>query len=145
MCTIEEIICLVIMVFIAIKDIKTREVSVLVLVAAGVAGISYHLIAQELDWWLIIAGAIVGGCFLIIGKITKEKIGYGDGLVISLLGLFVGFWNILVILSITFFLLLCVSIPVMCKKKMSKNYTLPFLPFLAGGYFCFLIMGGSGI
>jgi len=46
------------------------------------------------------------------------------------------------VLSVTFFLLVCVSVPVLCIEKMSRKYTLPFLPFLAGGYVCFLLMGG---
>lgn len=143
---ISDILCLLILIVAAIRDVKTHSVSVWMLGICGMGSILYtvyQLATGEINCWLIVTGAIVGGCFLIISKVTGESFGYGDSFMILFLGIFVGFWRILTILSIAFLLLLCVTIPVLWKKKMSRKCSLPFLPFLTGGYLWFMILGGS--
>lgn len=138
-----EIICLSFLTAASVKDIQTRKVSVLLLAAAGIAGLIYQMCAKEMDWMMILGGAAVGGIFLLISKVTREGLGYGDSIGIGVLGIFLGFLRVLTVISITFFLLLCVSIPILWRKKMSKKYTLPFYPFLMGGYLCLLWMEGA--
>lgn len=143
MCAINEGVCLLILIAAAVKDIRKREISVSMLVAAGVGSVLYQCAMRQMNWKLIIGGVLVGIMFLIFSRVSGEGIGYGDSLAILVLGIYIGFWNILTVLCTSFFLLLCVMIPVLWKKRMSRKYTLPFLPFLAGGYFLLLLMGGT--
>lgn len=142
MWTVSECICLWLLIIAAIRDIQVRKVSVYILLGSGILCILYHLTQRQMSIWIVLGGALVGAAFLIISKVTREGIGYGDSFGILVLGVFLGFWSILIVLSMAFFLLLVVLIPLLLRKKMSRTYTLPFLPFLAGGYLGFLLMGG---
>lgn len=135
---ISELLCLLLLIVVSVRDIQSRKVSVLLLTAAGLAGLIYQVCIGQMDRLLIAGGAAVGGVFLLISKVTREGFGYGDSIGIGILGVFLGFLKILTVLSISFFLLLCVSIPVLWRKKMSKKYTIPFYPFLTCGYLCLL-------
>lgn len=141
--TVSEMICMFILTVIAVWDIKVRTVSVYVLMIGAVGSVLHHFICRDMDVWVIIGGVIIGIIFLFLSKLTKEGIGYGDSWVILILGSYLGLWKLIVVLSTAFLLLLCVSIPVLWKKKMSRKYALPFLPFLAAGYLCLMLTGGG--
>lgn len=146
MWTIRECIIFLVLIVAAVSDMKSRSISVRFLrvcAAGSILCAGYQIATGELNHWLVCTGIFVGICFLLISKLTEEAMGYGDSLMVLFLGIIVGFWDILTILAITFLLLLCVTIPVLWKKKMSRKFSLPFLPFLTGGYLCFLIMGGA--
>ena len=138
MCKISEMLCLLLLIVISVRDIQSRTVSVLLLIIAGIVSMMYQICVGKMGWLSVAGGAAVGGVFLLISKVTRESFGYGDSIGISILGVFLGFLRVLTVLSIAFFLLLWVSIPVLWKKKMSKKYTLPFYPFLTCGYLCLL-------
>ena len=142
MWTVSGMICLLILFVIAVWDIRVRMVPEYMLIIGAVGSVIHHLIYRNMDVWAIAGGIMVGGVFLLVSKLTEEGIGYGDSWVILILGIYLGVYNLLIVLSIAFFLLLCVSILVLWKKKMSRKYTLAFLPFLAAGYLCLLLTGG---
>ena len=144
MWTISESICLMLLMIASVWDIWRREIPVYMIGGSGMLSLIYCVMGKGTDILLVGGGILVGVFFLIISKVTEEGMGYGDSLLILVLGCFLGFWDLLFVLSISFFLLLCVLIPVLWMKKMSRNYALPFLPFLTGGYLCFLLMGGVG-
>lgn len=137
---VNEVICLLILLFFSIMDIQMRKVSVYMLAAAGAGSILYQLLAGKMNLWLLAGGCLIGVSFVLLSKITDEGIGYGDSIGILVLGIFLGFWRVLTVISTAFFLLLCVLIPVMWKKRMSRKAALPFYPFLTGGYLCLMIM-----
>ena len=137
---VSEIICLLILLFFSVTDIQMRKVSVYMLAAAGAGSILYQLLFGKMKLWLLVGGCLIGAAFVLLSKITDEGIGYGDSIGILVLGIFLGFWRMLTVISTAFFLLLCVLIPVMWKKRMSRKAALPFYPFLTGGYLCLMIM-----
>ena len=137
-----EIACFLFLLFASVKDIQTRQVSVLLLIVAGLSSLIYQIHSGDMNWAMILGGAAVGGVFLLISKVTREELGYGDSIGILILGIFLGFLRVLTVISITFFLLLCISIPMLWRKKMSKKYALPFYPILTMGYLCMLWIEG---
>ena len=137
---ISEAICLLILLLLSVTDIRMRKVSVYILAAAGIGSILYQLLVGKMNLWLLTGGCLTGIAFVLLSKITDEGIGYGDSIGILVLGLFLGFWRMLTVISTAFLLLLCVLIPVMWKKRMSRKAALPFYPFLTGGYLCLMIM-----
>ena len=137
---ISEVICLLILLLLSITDIQMRKVSVYTLAATGIGGILYQLLFGKMNIWLLMGGCLTGAAFVLLSKVTDEGIGYGDSVGIIILGIFLGFWRVLTVISAAFFLLLCVMIPVMWKKRMSRKVALPFYPFLTGGYICLMIM-----
>ena len=137
---ISECIWLLVLLVLSVRDIQIRKVSVYVLAAAGIGSVIYQILIGKMNPWLVLGGCLTGTAFVLLSKVTNEGIGYGDSIGIIALGIFLGLWRVITVISIAFFLLLCVLIPVMWKKRMSRKAALPFYPFLTGGYLCLMIM-----
>ena len=144
MWTIDKGICLLFLIVVAARDIQVKRISVYALITGGLLSVIYQVVEGKMDMLLILGGVLTGGMFLLISRVTREGVGYGDSFLILILGIYLGFYQLLIVLSMAFFLLLCVALPVLWFKKMSRKYTLPFLPFLAGGYLCLILTGGIG-
>ena len=67
-----------------------------------------------------------------ISRLTEEKIGYGDSLLIIVLGTFLGMWKLLILLLGAFGLAAAVSI--LLKRKFTRKSMIPFVPFLTVAY-----------
>ncbi|MEG1458193.1 MAG: prepilin peptidase [Acetivibrio sp.] len=118
----------------SMEDIRHKEVflwKILVLALFGICSILFGNIAFL---WERALGILPGIFLLFIAWKTKEKIGKGDGLVLSSLGMQVGIYKIVLLL----FLALCssavFSIVMMLLKRYHWKSTIPFLPFLLLGY-----------
>ena len=115
------------------QDIKEKKVTGNYLRIGAVVGLLYKIagIAQKADLVKDWMGALLPGIvLLILAKMTKEKIGYGDGSVIVILG---NYWNlkeIWLVLQGALVLTMIVSVILLITKKVGKEYEMPFLPFL---------------
>lgn len=116
------------------EDIRTHRVPVKLLICSNIAAVMYHLFFRQMNIWVMIGGAGVGGLFLLLSRVTKEGIGYGDSWAILILGIYLGIWKLIEVLCVTFAVLGLFSAVILCRRKMSRKCTLPFFPFLAGGY-----------
>lgn len=143
MWTIDRVVCLVILLILTLIDIREHKVPVRILVVSGIGVIVYHLIGRELPFILLAGGIAIGVLFLLIGKVTDESIGYGDGLGIMILGAYLGTWKLVEVLVGAFLILGICSILVLWIKKLSRGITLPFFPFLMSGYILVLLTEGG--
>lgn len=103
----------------------------------------YRCIRRELPLELYVLGALVGGMFLVISKVTKEGFGYGDSLLILIIGIGVGFWDLISLLVFSFAGSAVVAAVALVIGKFQRKMTLPFVPFLGMGYFFVRIAGGG--
>ena len=121
------------------KDLRKKRISDQYLWFGGVAGIIYNLmkmITKEFVWEERFTAYLPGLLILVIAKITGEKIGYGDGWVVLILGSFLGIFEIYVMLQLAVILAAVVSVGLLCTKKAGREYRIPFLPFLWAAYIC---------
>ena len=125
-----------------IADLQFRKVPAEILGAAGIAALVYQAVCRRESLWMILGGAAVGAVFLFLSWVTKEKIGYGDSLAILILGVFLGLWGLVRLLSAAFALLALFSVALLIRKKMRRRLALPFYPFLAAGYLICIYGGG---
>ena len=91
--------------------------------------------------WLLFGGASIGCFFLFLSKVTREGIGYGDSWGILVLGLYMGMWNLLGVLLGALSLLLITAMVLLATGRFKRNASLPFYPFLTGGYVLVLLTG----
>lgn len=117
----------------AVVDIKRQRVPVWSLGILAAGSIIKQCISELSDSWLILGGVGIGIVFLILSKVTEEGLGYGDSLGILILGVGLGVWKLLEVLTVTFLLLFVWSSIVWCIRK-KKNQLIPFYPFLVTGY-----------
>ena len=115
-------------------DMKSRELPIKFFVFFGVTGIFYNTVCHYQSIASMVFGACIGGMILIIGWITKEAIGYGDGLGILVLGIMEGAMGVLPILFVAFCLSGVYGMWKMYGLKSTRGDTFPFFPFLFMGF-----------
>jgi leader peptidase (prepilin peptidase)/N-methyltransferase len=114
-------------------DIWSRKVWLWSAWAFGIGGIVYGIWTGDISFMTVTA-LIPGGCFLILSKVTREAVGYGDGIVILVMGIYMGLWTAVSSLMIALVLaaLWAMVLTALFKKKRKDNFA--FLPFLLLGY-----------
>ena len=95
--------------------------------------IMLHTIFRDISGKSLIEGAIIGGIFLIISVVTREKIGYGDSLVFLAIGLIIGGEKCFVIILWSFLLCSIFSLAAIILKKTTFKSTVAFMPFVLAG------------
>ena len=115
------------------QDIKTRKIEVGWLFFFGTIGILINIIFHA-AWQIWITGMIPGLVILLFAKFSGEQIGYGDGLIITVTGLFLtGIENISLFLVGLFLCAIC-TIVLFFTGKVERKTTLPFVQFLMAAF-----------
>lgn len=115
------------------QDFQKRRISNHYLLVGGSLGIILRMIDivwNNCSWQGWIWALLPGVLLLIFAKITKEKIGMGDGWVILILGNYLSLEEIWYVLQMALMVVLAVFVIKLCRKKIDKEYEMPFLPFL---------------
>ena len=111
-------------------DVKSKELPLMFLSVFCALGIFFNIIWKYQKMEMIFGGVFLAGMFLLIGKFSKEAIGYGDGLSVLVLGILKGWKETMEL----FFLALLISslygIWKMLRYGAKTKDTMPFLPFL---------------
>lgn len=136
---ISQIICLGILIGMSVTDLKCRKVSGEILAVAAIGAVVFQIFCGRGNIWLSGGGMAVGLCFIGISKLTGEGMGYGDSIAILILGIYLGIWELLVVLAGAFVFLMIAAMCTLVRHKMSASCTLPFFPFLTCGYMIFLL------
>ncbi len=124
-------------------DIRKKEIPLILAGAGTMAAVGFTV-------WRIGNGTIFavqillsllpGIFFLVTGWCTKEKVGYGDGILLSITGLMVGFERCFTGLCISLFLSAFFGVLLLFLHKAQKNSRIPFVPFLTMGMgVCFIL------
>lgn len=129
------ILMMLILLISAVYDIKNKSVSVKILVIAGIISITCGICQLYYDSTIYTeACSLIPGAFVLgLSYLTKEQIGYGDGLMILFLGPVFGLINVLIGLCAGLMISALFSAVLLIFKKAGKKETLPFLPFLTAG------------
>ena len=72
------------------SDMKRRKLSVGVIVLGFLSALVFQAITGIESWRAVAGGILTGFLFMGISRLTEEKIGYGDSLLIIVLGT----WNV---------------------------------------------------
>lgn len=140
---ISQMICMGILVSLSIVDIHFRKIPVDILILANLAVVVYQLAIGKADIWLVAGGAGLGVLFLVFSRVTRESMGYGDSWAILILGIYLGIWDLIEVLAVSFFTLTIVSVICMVRKRRYRRSVIPFYPFLTVGYLFSLLAGGA--
>lgn len=123
----------------AILDFKYKKIPWALSICFIVIGIGSVLTSSPINWWQFL-GAVVGIGMILISVCTKQAIGLGDGLVLLVVGIFIGLWKTLMILFLAGILVAVVGIVLMVQKKGNLKTSLPFIPFLLAAYGVYMIL-----
>lgn len=119
------------------KDLRKHRISILLTAGIFLAAVISRIWRGE--YAALAAGILPGVLLLGLSWITKESLGYGDGLVQSVLGALLGWKKALEILMGAFFLAAIFSAAALAAHRLGRKSELPFLPFLLSAYLVLLI------
>ncbi len=111
-------------------DFKDREIPILLFPVFGTMGIVCNMVWNYQSMQKMLAGVCVGVVFLAAGWVTKEAIGYGDGLALAVLGIFEGWQGMIPIIWGAFLLSGIYGLWKLIGLRESRNAEIPFYPFV---------------
>ncbi len=76
---------------------------------------------------------IPGAGFLLLSFFTREKVGYGDGWVLLMIGLFLGVYRCFLVLLAGLLAESAIAIVLLALRKIQRDREIPFSPFLLLG------------
>lgn len=141
------VIILAMLVYESVVDIKHMRIDVRAAVAAGVMGVAVGRLAygQPLAWLLY--GLLTGGLVSLMAWISRQGIGYGDGVIFAVMGLCI---EPSVVLGILWVSMLAAevygAVGIFCGRR-TRGAALPFIPFVTAVYIVMLVFfmfGGGG-
>jgi len=122
-----------------IQDIYKKKIT-LWMVAAGAVflGICVPFLTS-FSLWDRLGGIAVGVGVVLISIATAGKIGLGDGLILCVTGLGLGFWGNMELFAIALFAAAVISIILLVLRIADRKKSIPFVPFLVIGYIVLLV------
>ncbi len=118
----------------SVVDCIKKHVSVWGTVLCAVTGVIMRVSMGNFVFADIFGGMAVGGCMIFVSLLSRQAIGMGDGMVLLAEGIYLGFWdNLMVLFWGMMFSGIC-SAFLLILKKVKRKTEIPFLPFLFAGY-----------
>ena len=130
----KKLLVLVLLIFNAWSDLRKRQISLLISGIAGVGGI-FLILVGSISAKEAAMGACVGAVLLLLSILTKDAIGFGDGLITVVTGCYLGGRDNLLLAAIF-------GISILIIKKVDKKKECPFVPFVLFAYIGMLVWKG---
>lgn len=127
------------------EDLKIKRIRLVVVNIFAILGIIMHIVYERISLIDMIGGLSVGVALLIIAYFSKEKIGYGDGLLFMASGIYLGFYNNLALLWMSCVLAAIYALILMIVKKKKKSDEIPLVPFVLIVYVVSLAFNGGSL
>ncbi|MCF0230332.1 MAG: prepilin peptidase [Parasporobacterium sp.] len=134
-----QIIILLFLAYEAFEDIRTGTVNTGAIALCGAAGLIINIITGEPGTYSMLTGTILGGLMVLISFLSREAVGMGDALIMVSLGLTLGYEKAVILTLAAFIMAALCSVCLMVKGYRKKKESIPFAPFLMGGYL--LVLG----
>lgn len=131
----------VFLVVLAVADVRKKRLPLLLLLSGGFFIIAQSFCDRDISVISLAAGGMTGVLFLFISMITKEAFGYGDSILILIMGTFLGFWDILYLLMGAFLMAAVFSAVMLIKTRFDRKASFPFVPFLTIAYIGGMLLG----
>lgn len=110
------------------QDIREKRVSLFVIVLSGSIALLYLAAGERLEFVSLCFRILPGAFLLFTALLSEEKIGYGDGAAVLVLGLWTS--GIFCLLTVSIGLLLAGIYGTLLLLSGKKNCRIPFMPFL---------------
>lgn len=135
-----ELLLLLFLIICAFYDIKEKQISAIFLIGVFVAIAVGEFFLYEKTVTGLFLDLMIGVVFLAIGFLSKQAVGYADGLVLCCSGLILGFYRNLNLLFYSLVAISFFSIVMLIIRKLTVKDRVPFLPFVLAGYLGVLVL-----
>lgn len=119
----------------AVFDSIRQEIPLAVVWTGIALAVIWHLWSGtgEMTWAAAMLSVLPGILFWGISFVTGEKVGYGDGWLLVMIGLYTGLGKCFIILMTGLMLESAVVLVLLAVRRISTDRTVPFAPFLLLG------------
>lgn len=118
----------------AVEDIRTQKLGVVKLILFGILAVVFEIFYIKADIVKVLLGSFMGIAALAAAWMTKEAIGYGDGVVMLIMGICCGLGRTLQTLILAIIVMIFVSMAIIVKRGVRFDFRIPFIPCLFIGY-----------
>ena len=139
--TLSLIIKIVLLIFLgyaALSDRLTRQIGLVPLALTFICGIVLQFIFGGFQFLDLALACGIGIILLVVAKLSGEALGYGDALLFMTSGIFLGFTENIFLLLFSLLLSALFSVFQILIRRRKMRDSLPFAPFILGGYICVL-------
>lgn len=120
----------------SVWDWRKKSIPLPLIVFGMVAGClvsTYQVCMRYVLWQEVLVAVVPGALLLLLAYVTREQIGYGDGLVLLVLGFLLG-WRCSWFAFVTSQLLAGVcALCLLVSKKIGRKTRIAYIPFLFAG------------
>lgn len=115
-------------------DYRRKQVSMLLLGVFAGLGITGQLIWKQESLVSLAAGILPGMLVLGAGRLTKGGIGAGDGWILCVTGIYLGFYKNMQLFFTALLFSAISGVVLIAAKKANRKTELAFVPFLLAAY-----------
>ena len=131
----EWAVSLIFIMICTITDIRKREIPLTMIILFSCLSLVIAKIrGEEGGWFSFLYSMAPGVFFLLLSFCTRQSIGYGDVLVILVLGLYVGYRKCIMIVAIGLVASSVYALVLLVCRKVKGKSRIAFVPFLAIGW-----------
>lgn len=131
----------------AVGDIKSRKLPLSLLgpgMAYGVFSFVWMIAEEGIISFAALSGAVGAGVLLLALAFLTGMVGYGDGVVLIVIGLLAGYRHVTAMFCMALLLAALYSGGLLIFRKAKRHTQIPFLPFLLVGWmFAYFLCGGE--
>lgn len=131
---LREVFPAILLMYSSWTDIRRREISGRALMIFGVVGLLFTYIGIQLEGFLFCTGILLGLFLMVLSVLTQGELGMGDGLLVLVIGLFLGGEKTLAVLLTGMLLAALFSMTMLVARGFMRRHPFPFVPFLLGGF-----------
>jgi leader peptidase (prepilin peptidase)/N-methyltransferase len=130
-----EIILFLFLAICAVWDAVKKEIPLFVVWIGMLTAFILRVIGVSADesWIMIGAALLPGAIFWAISYVTREKVGYGDGWVLLMIGLSIGVAKCIAVLVTALLAEFVCLVLLLALRKIHRDNEVPFVPFLLVG------------
>lgn len=123
-----------------ISDIRKRKIRLGISLLFLIIGVLWQ-IWQRADKVELLLAMLPGICLIGLSVMTQQKIGFGDGVVIVVCGIYLGLGNTILLLMVSLMLSALTGVVMLLLKKASLHTELPWITFVFVSFLGFLMSG----
>lgn len=136
-----QCIFLIYLLVLAVMDFKYRRLPLKFLLSGFIITAAGWFCGRDISVMLLAAGGCAGILFLLISRVSREAFGYGDSILIMIMGVFIGLWDLLYVLLGAFSMAAVFSSFMLIRHHFNRKSSFPFVPFLAAAYIGGMFIG----
>ena len=138
------IILICVVAVLGLVDIRRKSISLFALLGLLAFCVIWNLVSRDMSPLNMLTGAVPAGMMFLAVKLAKLNIGTGDILLMAVLGIALGADTVCVTLIVASVSCAVVSGVLLAVKKIKKENTVAFIPFIGAGLAVSGILQGAG-